>query len=159
MVPMRPYYALLFCLLAGCAVSGDLEDPTPDPSTGDDDDATEAEPLEGEWEGTAAGAVVYGSAGQYPCDGWAEASIDADDRASGSLDCTFPHSGDECVFSFDGLRVGGGQRAVAFPDCFGDGDATYSMWAANGLVYGRVQRLGSQVSVELSWTLERAAAP
>lgn len=141
----------LLVFLVGCPTDETLENPDPSPS--DDDDSTET-PMEGDWVGAALGVVLYGSQGQYPCEGLAEASVDDNDRATGSIDCTFPHTGDVCTFSWEELWVNGGQRSIPVDACFGSGEGTYSMWLANGHLYGKAQRLSPQISVELGWTLE-----
>ena len=135
----------------GCPTDEPIEHEEPPPA--DDDDATETS-IKGAWLGTTRGLVVYGSRGQYPCEGTSEAFVDENDRAAGFIDCTFPHTGDVCTFSWDELWVNGGQRSIPLDDCFGSGEGMYSMWAANGQLYGQVQRLSTQISVELSWTLD-----
>lgn len=141
-------------LLGGCSTSASLgDDPLTEPpvEADDDDDVTEEEPLAGDWLGVVNGAVVYDSRGNYPCEGDGGASVDEDDRATGGIECTFPHIGEVCTFSFEDFRVDGGQRPTTLDECFGDGEATYSLWAANGQLYGRVQRLEAQLFVEISW--------
>jgi len=141
---------LLIPLLVGCPPAEDA--PVPDPPA-DDDDATDP-PMqtEGAWSGPSNGVVLYGQLGDYPCEGVGDLDVDADGRATGSISCTYAHTGDVCVFDVDTWVDGG--PIPAWLDCFGEGEATYSVWAANERVYGRVQRLAQDLSVEISWTLE-----
>jgi hypothetical protein len=145
---MRTAILLTALLLLGCPPAEEILEPEPTP----DDDPTPPEPLDGSWDGTTMGVVVYGQMGSYPCEGTGSAEVD-DDWASGVVSCTFAHTGDVCTFAFEAFPVGGGQSPDELSDCFGGGEATYSLWAANGFLYGRVQRLAEELSVEITWAL------
>lgn len=149
---MRARILPLLIALGGCPVAETVVDPPAD----DDDDATTPEPpIDGDWIGPSSGVVLYGSQGSYPCEGIGEVTVDVDERSSGVIECTYMHTGDVCTFEFEDFPVDGGPVPAPL-DCFGQGEATYSVWSANGQLYGRVQRLSVDLSVEIGWTLDPA---
>ena len=93
---MKWWIPIVAVLLVGCPPAEDA--PVPDPPA-DDDDATDP-PMqtEGAWSGPSNGVVLYGQLGDYPCEGVGDLDVDADGRATGSISCTYAHTGDVCVF-------------------------------------------------------------
>ena len=153
-MPSMRSLLLLLPLVLACNGGGSLGgNGTP---LADDDDATSPvdETLEGAWAGSVDGVIIYGGVGSYPCAGFGAADVDDTDRATGTMDCTFDHTDETCTYTFEDLLIGGGQRDTSIDGCFGEGEATHSMWFFEGQLLGRVQRLDETVSLEFSWTLE-----
>jgi hypothetical protein len=132
----------------------DWVDPTGDDDDPDDDDdtapwSTKATP--GAYLGSSTGLASFTGPGQYSCEGVVTLDLDEDLRATGEVDCVFPHNGESCNLTFEDLELDVGPQNLEI-DCYGPGVGSLSTWTGNATaVGGRWYRGGEAVSVEFSW--------